>query len=230
MHPDTTGQPFSQLFPATVAVVAAEDWMWQTAVCAPEEQLLTGTSEKRQREFRAGRHCAHAALARFGCTGSVVLRGEKGEPLWPAGFCGTIAHSGEQCAAAVARQQDVMALGLDIERHRTLQAGVLAKIATATEIARLATLQRLPEGIHFDAVLFSIKEATHKAYFPLTRRRLGFHEVDVVMDVDACAFAVWILRPGRAGEQSPAVLQGRFVVDAGYVYTGIALVADGCTG
>ena len=44
----------------------AEDWMWETPLCAAEEALIQKAVDKRKREFRAGRHCAHALLSEAG--------------------------------------------------------------------------------------------------------------------------------------------------------------------
>lgn len=215
----------ASLFPANVAVICAEPWMWQQKLMLAEEALCHGNADKRQREFRAGRHCARAALAQHGHASGPLLRGEKGEPLWPDGYCGTISHSGAFCAAAVGRKPEIVALGMDIERHRNLKDGVLAKIATTAEITRVEMLLGQTGNPHYDVVLFSIKEAIHKAYFPLTRHRLGFHDVDVVMDAGTETFTASILRPATDCVAAPPVLQGRFAVTGAYVCTAIVMAA-----
>ena len=40
-------------------------------------------------------------------------------------------------------------------------------------------------GLHWDRILFCAKEATYKAWYPLTRRWLGFEDAHIVFDVDA---------------------------------------------
>ena len=42
----------------------------------------------------------------------------------------------------------------------------------------------LPEGLHWDRILFCAKEATYKAWFPLTKRWLGFEDAHIVFDLD----------------------------------------------
>ena len=217
-------QAINSLFPASVVVAVAEDWMWQMPVHEQEEALFKGASVKRQQEFRAGRHCAHAALERLGCKTALVLRGEKGEPLWPVGFCGTITHSGNHCAAAAARQRDIMALGLDVEQHEALKPGVLAKIASVAEIARLEILQQKNPGTHYDVLLFSIKEAVYKAYYPLTRQNLGFHDVDVEIDSDSPRFNCRLLKTSNDMTDN---IEGRFIVSGQLVGAAVTIAADG---
>ena len=43
----------------------------------------------------------------------------------------------------------------------------------------------LPGGLHWDRILFCAKEATYKAWFPLTQRWLGFEDAHITFDVDA---------------------------------------------
>ena len=45
-------------------------------------------------------------------------------------------------------------------------------------------LKGMPAGLHWDRILFCAKEATYKAWFPLTHRWLGFEDAHIVFDVD----------------------------------------------
>ena len=47
-----------------------------------------------------------------------------------------------------------------------------------------AELRVLPAGLHWDRILFCAKEATYKAWFPVTRRWLGFEDAHITFDVD----------------------------------------------
>src|ERR1700710_1168469 len=55
--------------------------------------------------------------------------------------------------------------------------------------AERAELAALPPGIHWDRILFCAKEATYKAWFPLTKRWLGFEDAHITFDVDDSATA-----------------------------------------
>ncbi|PZS40918.1 MAG: 4'-phosphopantetheinyl transferase, partial [Pseudonocardiales bacterium] len=67
-----------------------------------EAELITRAVDKRRREFRTVRHCARQALRQLGLPPAPVLRGERGEPKWPAGVVGSMTHCAGYRAAAVA--------------------------------------------------------------------------------------------------------------------------------
>ena len=60
-----------------------------------EAELVARAVDKRRREFCTVRHCARQALRQLGLPPAPVLRGERGEPRWPAGVVGSMTH----CAA-----------------------------------------------------------------------------------------------------------------------------------
>ena len=83
----------------------------------PEEAAAVQHAvEKRRREFAVGRMLARAALAAIGDPPSAIPTGNHREPVWPAGIVGSITHCAGYCAAAVARDAMVVALGIDAEQ------------------------------------------------------------------------------------------------------------------
>ena len=72
-------------------------------------------------------------------------------------------------------------MGIDAEPHGVLPDGVLDAISLPIERHEL---QALPQGVHWDRVLFCAKEATYKAWYPLTHRWLGFEDAHITFDVD----------------------------------------------
>ena len=68
-------------------------------------------------------------------------------------------------------------MGVDAEPHDVLPDGVLDAISLPAERAELAAL---PSGMHWDRILFCAKEATYKAWFPLTKRWLGFEDAHII--------------------------------------------------
>ena len=82
-------------------------------------------------------------------------------------------------------------------------------------------LAALPEGLHWDRILFCAKEATYKAWFPLTQRWLGFEDAHIVFDVDpdgsAGEFVSQILIDPAALSGPPlTALRGRWSVVRGW--------------
>jgi 4'-phosphopantetheinyl transferase EntD len=170
----------------------------------PEEATLVArATEKRRREFTTGRECARGALAALGIAGAPILRGYRGAPLWPDGIVGSITHCAGYCAAAVARTQDLLAIGLDAEPNAELPGGVLELISLPAERARLRELAARAPGMNWDRLLFCAKEAVYKAWFPLTGQWLGFADADITIDATERAFTARIQVPAPVINGSP---------------------------
>ena len=124
-----------------------------------------------------------------------ILRGYRGAPLWPDGIVGSITHCAGYCAAAVARKQDLLTIGLDAEPNAALPGGVLELISLPAERARLRELAATAPAIAWDRLLFCAKEAVYKAWFPLTGQWLGFADADITIDATERAFTARIQVP-----------------------------------
>lgn len=190
-----------------------------------EEPLIARSVAKRRNEFITARHCARLALQQLGQQPVPILKGEKGEPCWPAGIVGSLTHTQSFRGAVVGRQSAVRSVGIDAEPHDVLPDGVLDAVTIAEERHEIAAL---PDGLHWDRILFCAKEATYKAWFPLTRRWLGFEDAHVVFDVDPAGttgeFVSKIMVDGAALSGPPlTALRGRWSVDRGLVLTAILL-------
>ena len=192
----------------------------------PEEAPLIARSvAKRRNEFVTVRYCARLALADLGVPPTPILKGDKGEPCWPDGVVGSLTHCDGFRGAVVARSTQVRSVGIDAEPHDTLPKGVLDAISLPAERQELAAL---PGGLHWDRILFCAKEATYKAWFPLTHRWLGFEDAHITFDVDRDSstgtFTSEILIDPAAEHGPPlTVLRGRWSVARGLALTAIAL-------
>ncbi|GJF09557.1 4'-phosphopantetheinyl transferase [Mycolicibacterium cyprinidarum] len=190
-----------------------------------EEPLIAKSVAKRRSEFITVRYCARQALVDLGMEPTPILKGEKGEPCWPDGVVGSLTHCEGFRGAAVGRREAVRSLGIDAEPHGALPDGVLDAISLPAERHEL---QALPTGVHWDRVLFCAKEATYKAWFPLTRRWLGFEDAHIAFGVDASGhsgtFTSEILIDPAALSGPPlTALSGRWSVRSGIALTAIAL-------
>ena len=200
--------------PATVSAVATRAEL-QTELFAEEARALGSAVDGRRREFATGRACARQALARLGIAPVAIGGGAHGEPLWPAGVVGSITHCARYRACAVARSEDVLALGIDAEPAAPLPDGVLATIASGEERRAIAAHE---SGVCWDRVLFSAKEAVFKAWFPLTGQVLGFEEADVRIDPLRGTFSARLLAGGRVRH-----LGGRWTVAGGVIATAVVV-------
>jgi 4'-phosphopantetheinyl transferase EntD len=103
--------------------------------------------------------------------------------------------------------------------------GVLDAISLPEERTEIAGL---PSGVHWDRILFCAKEATYKAWFPLTKRWLGFEDAHITFDVDGSGtggtFESVILIDGATLSGPPLTgLAGRWSVAQDLVLTAIVL-------
>ena len=189
------------VIPELPADPAAAEQAYPEAIEAglfPEErEHIARSVAKRRVEFAAVRRCARRALQELGYPPVPILPGEQREPRWPEGVVGSMTHCAGYCAAAVARSGEVSALGIDAEVHAPLPEGVLELISLESERALIARLaERGPGTVHWDRVLFSAKESVYKAWFPLTRRWLGFEQADIELRLDGTFEATLLTTEG----------------------------------
>jgi enterobactin synthetase component D len=184
---------------------------------------------KRQAEFLAGRSCARIALTicapEHACFD--VRRSPDRAPIWPHGVVGSITHTGDYAAAAVARASKIQAIGLDSEEwmHPQTSAEVGKTIASADEVRLTAEALRLDTHCAL-TLLFSVKESLFKSVYPFSRRYFDFLavaaiSVDAVPRTCMLRLAIDLTPELRAG----TLFEGRFVLDEQRVHTGVAVAA-----
>jgi len=190
-----------------------------------EEPLIAKSVAKRRNEFITVRYCARLALEELGVPPVPILKGEKGEPCWPDGVVGSLTHCEGFRGAAVGRIDAARSVGIDAEPHDVLPKGVLDAISLPAERSELGGL---PNGLHWDRILFCAKEATYKAWFPVTHRWLGFEDAHITFTVDdggiTGGFASEVLIDPAALSGPPLnTLRGRWSVRDGLALTAIVL-------
>jgi 4'-phosphopantetheinyl transferase EntD len=220
-----TGRLLSGLVPSPIASAELYDDPPDLAPLSEEEPLIARSVAKRRNEFITVRYCARQALGDLGLPPVPILKGDKGEPCWPDGVVGSLTHCEGFRGAVVGRSVDVRSVGIDAEPHAVLPKGVLDAVSLPAERSELATL---PVGVHWDRILFCAKEATYKAWFPLTHRWLGFEDAHITFAVDgsglAGRFESRILIDPQAESGPPlTTLSGRWSVGDSLVLTAIVL-------
>lgn len=166
------------------SVVAHCDQVDEARTFTLHPQELEATAARRlprdrQAQFEQGRRCAHAAMAKLGCTDLPVLIDRQGAPVWPTGIVGSITHAPDYCAAAVARVQNFRAIGINAEAWQQFPTDIGGDISVPWEIdAMEPTIDiRLKLG-----VLFSAKQSIFKALRPLVQRDFDFRSVALKID------------------------------------------------
>ncbi len=195
-----------------------------------EESLIAKAVEKRRREFIGARHCARLAMADLGVEPAPILRGDKGSPVWPRGVVGSLTHCDGYRAAVLGYAMQVRSVGIDAEPNGPLPNGVLDAVSLPAEREWLTSAE--PAPVHWDRLLFCAKEATYKAWFPLTGRWLGFEDAHITFTAGAES-ADWIggtfrsrlLVPGDTtdGGAPLASFDGRWIVSDGLIVTAISV-------
>jgi enterobactin synthetase component D / holo-[acyl-carrier protein] synthase len=227
----TLSKLMSSVLPSTgasVANLASAELYADPPGLAPmpdEEPLIARSVAKRRNEFITVRHCARLALGELGLPPVPILKGGKGEPCWPDGVVGSLTHCAGYRGAVVGRGAAVRSVGVDAEPHDVLPHGVLDAISLPEERSELAAL---PAGVHWDRILFCAKEATYKAWFPLTKRWLGFEDAHITLSVDGSGsggtFESVILIDGATLSGPPLTsLAGRWSVERELALTAIVL-------
>jgi len=182
----------------------------------PEEAALgKSTLPKRRAEIAAGRTCARSALGELGLRNVVILPGANREPLWPAGITGSITHCTGYCAAAVAPVAVCRSIGVDAEENQPLPTELLHYISTSPERLCLSNLPA--QMIHWDRLLFVLKEAFFKAWFPMTQRFLEFHDAEVSLVPCRKEFAVKVSERALKANPGPDTIRGRYAANERFI-------------
>jgi len=188
----------------------------------PEERVfIQNAVAKRRREFGAGRLCARNALARLGINKYPLCKGDDGVPVWPDGIIGVISHSHNWCGAAVAKKNDLCALGLDIETIDRVSMRIAKKVLTPVEMKWVNASDK--EAQKRLALLFSAKETVFKCVASLYGKRLGFYDMVITHVTEEQSFEVKLNEKISAEIPHCSPLSGRYLMHEGEVFTGMVL-------
>ena len=146
---------------------------------------LKRAAPKRRAEHLAGRLCAARALGQAGCLDVGPIGSDANRcPLWPEGFVGSITHTTGYAAAAVAKAEDRRAIGIDSEGVLDQRAaGDVRKLVLSKGTAETVAGKRCMHGLseaQWLTLLFSAKESVYKCINPITRKRLAFHDLELI--------------------------------------------------
>lgn len=130
-----------------------------------EQTIAAGLGPVRRREFVAGRTALRTALG----IAAPIVADDRGAPILPAGWVGSISHKGPRAAAIVAPAGHGF-IGVDLEAAAPARMPIERRILTPRE-----------QGVTGKDVTlrFAIKEAIYKAIDPIVRRYVAFTEVEL---------------------------------------------------
>ncbi|MDQ1722092.1 MAG: hypothetical protein QOI26_1826, partial [Pseudonocardiales bacterium] len=166
------------------------------------------------------------ALAELGVPPAPILPGARGAPAWPAGIVGSMTHCDGYRGAAVASEKHAASIGIDAEPHGPLPEGVLEAIARPEEHCWLAELAVSAPAVHWDRLLFSMKESVYKAWYPLTGSWLDFGGASITVEPAVGVFTAVLQVPGPVlNGHELTTFTGRFSTSDTLVLTAIAVPA-----
>ncbi len=137
----------------------------------PEVEIAARLSPVRRREFVAGRTALRSLLGEP----VPIVADDRGAPVLPTGWVGSISHKGPRAAAIVAPAGTGF-VGVDLEIAAPPRQPIERRILTPREQA-VATGREI-------TLRFAIKEAIYKAVDPIVRRYVGFTEVELELAAD----------------------------------------------
>lgn len=225
---------------APLPVVVESAWLPDRApiIDPAEASQVERAVFSRRVEFATGRSCARRAFSRLGLQSFVLRNDADRAPRWPAGFVGSITHTGPvpggYCGVAVASAAEVRAIGFDAEAgpagtgEQTGRDGsplpeeLWSSILTPSE-ARWLSGREPPERADWVKVIFSAKECFYKAQFPLSGMFLNFADVETRVDTEASTFEARIVAPAPGHPLRHC--RGRFLRARDLIVTGIAISA-----
>ena len=180
-------------------------------VFAEEAVAVSNAVGPRQQEFFAGRTAARRAMRRARLNEALVLTGDDRAPIWPEGMVGSISHTGDLAAAVVARANDVVAVGLDIEANEGLEQGLWAEILSPNERDWVLAAP-VDAQARRAKLVFSVKECAYKCQYPLTRQLFGFETLAVTFAPEGGRFEARFMR-NVGSFTSGDVINGRYHCD-----------------
>lgn len=135
----------------------------QDALSQLELPVAEFKSEKRLREFIAGRNIAKKLIKKLTFSDSLIRRDSSFLPAWPAGITGSISHKGAICGAIISNECNIISLGLDIERYESIQEEIWRTYTDEEEIEKNA-LSNI-DTPWLANIIFSCKESAFKAFY-----------------------------------------------------------------
>jgi 4'-phosphopantetheinyl transferase EntD len=212
----------AEILPSIVVASEVRGNRSDAALFLEEEPAVASASERRRRAFTTGRTCARHALSDMGLRSVGIPSEEDGTPRRPSEVVGSITHCANYCAAVAGWASEVVCVGIDAEPNRALPEKVFRRVVMDHERAWLPDLIGTDSAVSWDRLLFSAKEATFKAWYPLTRMWLEFTEVLITFDLTHQTFDARLPASAAAGT-CLSRFTGRWLASDELVVTAIAV-------
>lgn len=184
----------------------------------PEElPVIASAAQLRRSTFSTGRRCARAAMEQAGLPACALPRCDDGSVGWPEGLLGSLSHTSDWAVAAVAVSAmcEAQCIGVDLERIKPLDEGVIKLIATPVEREEL---QAASSPVWHATALFSLKESVYKCLARDFGQFIEFHDVQIT-GLPGGRPQLGFCRNELALRYQPSQLQLRMAVTPWHVFT-----------
>lgn len=143
-----------------------------------ELPVIKTAAQLRRNTFSSGRSCARAVMLEAGLPISALPRCNDGSVQWPEGLLGSLSHTNDWAVAAVAVSAmcEAKSIGIDLERIKPLDDGVIKLIATPSEREELTSSS---SPVWHSMALFSIKESLYKCLARDFGQFIDFQDVQI---------------------------------------------------
>lgn len=180
-------------------------------------------ASKRRDEFITARRCAQMAMQKAKLPGLPVLRSPNRSPQWPFSIVGSISHGAGYAAAILCRQgSGLVGIGIDMENlNREIKSNICRQVLTEFEIQKW--LKGREEVNRDIKIIFSLKEAIYKCFFPISEIYLGFKdaEIDEITDI---GFKARLLKsPINKDLPLPLKIQGTLTIKNSVVLSAVRI-------
>jgi 4'-phosphopantetheinyl transferase EntD len=211
---------FEGLLPSAVRVAASPVYDCVSALLPGERPFIERAVESRRQEFATGRVLARGLLDGLGYPDFELLREEDRTPGWPAQVVGSITHSKAFCVVAVGRATEFRGVGIDLEPDKSTDSDIERVVCRGPEHDWVASAGEADRGRRC-RIVFSVKEAVYKAFYPRTRTFWSFQDVGVSIDLEAGSYLAEL--PEGTGL---AKVTGRVACRSGWIVSAVAVEAE----
>ena len=216
---------FATLMDPRIAVAEAPLRGEPPVLPADEALSIAHAVPRRRLEFAAGRDCARRAMAALGHAKASIPRGQDRVPIWPDDLVGTITHTDDWVAAAVARRdQGFAAIGIDLEPAAALPTDLWASVCAPEEQAKLTVIRGMTPGLAA-RLAFCMKEAAFKCQYALSRAMLEFADLAIDVDAEAGTFAATYRKAVPPFDVHDRLF-GRFAIAADHIASAVVVTSE----
>ncbi len=133
--------------------------------------------QQRRLEFLSSRWLAHQEISKT----YAILNHQKGFPIWPDSFTGSITHKNGFVATCIDSSESYLGIGIDLESITSFNSKLEKKICVPEESQLVDRLLKKygNERTYWLTIMFSFKESLFKSLYPIERTFFYFNDAKI---------------------------------------------------